>query len=212
MAADENFLTRWSRRKHKAARQLPKAAQEGGAVAPQRDTDRAASDAVAEGGSIGDSISASEISIGSATDDLCTLLAAGAPAEAMSTALRRAWTSDPAIRDFIGLSENSWDFTGSGAIEGFGSLSAEEARRLLAQAIRAPERAEPSPGQPADVRSPNPEKPEPSVLAEPSPQTTGDGVPPDDAGASDSAMQHETKASRAEAFPPMRRHGGALPK
>jgi hypothetical protein len=26
-------------------------------------------------------------------------------------ALRRAWVSDPVIRDFIGIAENQWDFT-----------------------------------------------------------------------------------------------------
>ncbi len=48
------------------------------------------------------------------------------PAELTRAALRRAWVADPAIRDFIGLSENAWDFTKSDAIPGFGPLQMTE--------------------------------------------------------------------------------------
>jgi hypothetical protein len=44
-------------------------------------------------------------------------------------------SADPAIRDFIGLSENSWDFNVLGGVPGFGSLTAEEVRRLVAQVM-----------------------------------------------------------------------------
>src|SRR5207253_3315872 len=37
-------------------------------------------------------------------------------------ALRRAWVSDPVIRDFIGIAENQWDFTNPTTIPGFGPL------------------------------------------------------------------------------------------
>jgi hypothetical protein len=50
-------------------------------------------------------------------------------------ALRRAWSADPTIREFIGLSENSWDFNATGGVPGFGSLTAENARRLLARVV-----------------------------------------------------------------------------
>src|SRR5207248_8647605 len=46
-----------------------------------------------------------------ADSDITAFLAPGVPAELTRAALRRAWASDPAIRDFIGLSENAWDFT-----------------------------------------------------------------------------------------------------
>ena len=42
--------------------------------------------------------------------DIRPFLAAGVPADLTRAALRRAWSTDPAIRDFVGLSENSWDF------------------------------------------------------------------------------------------------------
>ena len=48
-------------------------------------------------------------SIGAASD-IRPFLAPGVPVDLTRAALRRAWSTDPAIRDFIGLSENSWDF------------------------------------------------------------------------------------------------------
>jgi hypothetical protein len=36
--------------------------------------------------------------------------------------LRRAWVGDPAIRDFIGIAENQWDFNDPDGIPGFGVL------------------------------------------------------------------------------------------
>jgi Protein of unknown function (DUF3306) len=65
--------------------------------------------------------------------DVSAFLQSGVPAEMTRAALRRAWAADPAIRDFIGLAENSWDFTAPNAIMGFGPLSAEDASRAMAQ-------------------------------------------------------------------------------
>jgi hypothetical protein len=50
--------------------------------------------------------------IGAATD-IRPFLEPGVPQDSARAALRRAWTADPAIRDFIGLSENSEDFNAS---------------------------------------------------------------------------------------------------
>ena len=44
--------------------------------------------------------------------------------ELSRAALRRAWSADPAIRDFVGLAENAWDFTDPNAMPGFGPLEA----------------------------------------------------------------------------------------
>jgi hypothetical protein len=65
-------------------------------------------------------------------------------------ALRRAWSADPTIRDFIGLSENSWDFNAPGGVPGFGSLKAEDARRLLARVMGGTEAIDPA--RPTDER------------------------------------------------------------
>jgi hypothetical protein len=54
----------------------------------------------------------------------------------MRAALRRAWTTDPAIRDFIGIAENQWDFTAPEGVPGFGALpDGEQVRRLLARVM-----------------------------------------------------------------------------
>jgi hypothetical protein len=42
-----------------------------------------------------------------ADTDIVAFLQSGVPAELTRAALRRAWTSDPAIRNFIGIAEKS---------------------------------------------------------------------------------------------------------
>ena len=57
-----------------------------------------------------------------AESDIRPFLQPGVPQELTRAALRRAWVTDPAIRDFIGLSENSWDFNSPDGASRFGSL------------------------------------------------------------------------------------------
>jgi hypothetical protein len=46
------------------------------------------------------------------------------------------WTADPAIRDFVGLAENAWDFNAADAITGFGALEmTDELRRHVARMV-----------------------------------------------------------------------------
>ena len=71
-----------------------------------------------------------------AGSDIRAFLQAGVPAELTKAALRRVWTTDPAIRDFIGIAENQWDFTDPTAMPGFGPLEAtDDVRELVAQAM-----------------------------------------------------------------------------
>jgi|SRR5580658_3808635 hypothetical protein len=71
----------------------------------------------------------------SAATDIRAFLQAGVPAALTRAALRRAWVSDPAIRDFIGIAENQWDFTDPTAMPGFGPLRAtDDLPCLVAQA------------------------------------------------------------------------------
>src|SRR5207253_6075756 len=79
-----------------------------------------------------------------AGSDIRPFLAAGVPADLTRAALRQAWLADPAIRHFIGLSENSWDFNAPGGISGFGSLPEEDARRLLARVMGETEALDPA--------------------------------------------------------------------
>ncbi len=116
--SDEEFLKRWSRRKQEA-KVVPEAppetalpaAAEGVAAIPQ---------ATAEA-----EIDLSKLppidSIDAATD-ITAFLRKNIPGELSRAALRRAWAADPAIRDFVGLAENAWDFTDPTAMAGFGPL------------------------------------------------------------------------------------------
>jgi hypothetical protein len=61
-----------------------------------------------------------------ADTDIVAFLKSDVPMELTRAALRRAWTSDPAIRDFIGIAENQWDFNDPNGISGFGRLDATE--------------------------------------------------------------------------------------
>jgi hypothetical protein len=57
------------------------------------------------------------------------------PAGVQLAALRRAWSADPAIRDFRGLAENDWDFTLPGSINGFGDFDPNRDGSLVAEAL-----------------------------------------------------------------------------
>jgi Protein of unknown function (DUF3306) len=65
-------------------------------------------------------------------------LASGVPVDLTRAALRRAWSTDLAIRDFVDLSENSWDFNAPG-VPGFGPLTTDDARGLLARVMEGTE-------------------------------------------------------------------------
>jgi hypothetical protein len=71
-----------------------------------------------------------------AATDIRDFLRAGVPAELTKAALRQVWTSDPAIRDFIGIAENQWDFTDPNAIPGFGPMApTDDVADLVAKAM-----------------------------------------------------------------------------
>jgi hypothetical protein len=146
MTDPEDFLSRWSRRKRHARTEvkaesapadLPKQDQAGvtasvehGAAAPQQA--RGDSDDARPGNVFDLSKLPSLDSIGPATD-IRIFMQPGVPEALSRAALRRAWSADPGIRDFIGLAENSWDFTASDGMHGFGALDPADAKRLLAQ-------------------------------------------------------------------------------
>src|ERR1700730_8321043 len=71
-----------------------------------------------------------------AGSDIRPFLAPGVPTDLTRAALRLAATTDPTIRDFVGLSEASADFNAQDGVPGFGSLT----RQLLAQTTGEAER------------------------------------------------------------------------
>ncbi|OAF19457.1 DUF3306 domain-containing protein [Bradyrhizobium neotropicale] len=118
---EDKFLARWSRRKQEAranATQPAPATHDDMQTAPPP----AAKDDEAE---FDISSLPSIDSITSATD-IKAFLRKGIPQDLTRAALRRAWIADPAIRDFVGLAENAWDFNDPTAMPGFGPLDCSE--------------------------------------------------------------------------------------
>jgi hypothetical protein len=129
MTGPENFISRWSRLKRESAKDRETAPAES-ALSP---------DAVATPASASPSFDPASLPpIESITidTDIRAFLQSGVPTTLAQAALRRVWVSDPAIRDFIGIAENQWDFTDPTAIPGFGPLrETDDVPSLVAQAI-----------------------------------------------------------------------------
>ena len=118
--SDENFLARWSRRKRETvvdpAPQIESAEPPNPAPAP----------AVAPEKDEVDLSSLPPLESITGETDITAFLRKGIPQDLSRAALRRAWETDPAIRDFIGLAENAWDFNDPNAMPGFGPLDCTE--------------------------------------------------------------------------------------
>jgi hypothetical protein len=145
MTDPEDFLSRWSRRKREAKvepdqpRDRAVASEQKPDESPQQQTAARAENASLRDAPADDVFDISKLpsldSIGAATD-IRMFLQPGVPEALSRAALRRAWSADPGIRDFIGLAENSWDFTASDGMHGFGALDPADAKRLLAELFR----------------------------------------------------------------------------
>jgi len=213
MSDNEGFLARWFRRKRIVAargreRPMPEALKE----SAQPIT--GAADSKPETDPIVDLANLPPIDSIEAGSDISAFLAPGVPADLMRAALRRAWSADPAIRDFIGLSENSWDFTAPDGVPGFGSVTAEDVRRLLAQLAGDPKTAtgSPAPEPFPDDQGLAPHRSAPSNAKE-EPDCGAASVALDHReNAGDIALQHEFE--EGECSPPLqrRRYGSALPE
>jgi hypothetical protein len=124
MSESENFLSRWSRLKRESASEESGVDEKRTAVAlPGADIPSPA---------VFDAACLPPIESIVADSDIRLYLQACVPAELTRAALRRAWTADPAIRDFIGIAESQWDFNDPATIPGFGSLGATDCARSLA--------------------------------------------------------------------------------
>ena len=140
MSEPENFLARWARLKRQTVEaEAADAPAPPDAATPDAATSEARADAPAtEGPPAGEPVfditKLPPIDSITATTDIRAFLAPGVPPELTRAALRRAWVADPAIRDFIGIAENQWDFTAPDGVPGFGPLGPlDDVRRLVAQ-------------------------------------------------------------------------------
>jgi Protein of unknown function (DUF3306) len=191
----EGFLSRWSRRKRAAAVASPSPPAVAPEAVPTADAAPPSFDPA--------SLPAPESL--TAESDFAAFLREEVPAALRRSALRRAWTLDPAIRDFVGPADYAWDFNSPDGVPGFSPELGGDLERLIAQAVgleEAPaaeeERAEAPPAAVAPTVPPP--APEASALAAATPTSPEPGALP------------AREPAAAESPPPLqRRHGGALP-
>ena len=204
MTASENFISRWARLKQRSE-----------ATVAQPPPDAPADEPF-------DPASLPSIESIVADTDISGFLQSRVPAELRRAALRQAWTSDPAIRDFIGIAENQWDFNDPTAMPGFGPmLEGDRLPELLAQALGGRDKlAALIPQMPVSAAEPLPDAMdhEPAALGqneEPafdiSPPAERVAGLPDTSGGQDGTADHDDVAEQDN--PPRRRsHGSASPR
>jgi hypothetical protein len=215
----QDFLQRWSRRKlggDDADDQVAAVSPAAGEAAPGQPAPAPPEPAAAF-----DPNSLPPIESIDATTDIRAFLAPGVPIELTRAALRRAWTSDPVIRDFVGIAENQWDFTNPDSVPGFGSLEfSEDVRAMVARMFgetpaEAPqnpaersdpaisERIEQAESNVAESAVPTPAGSKAASVAAPPPQPRYDTE-------HHVALQNDSTVEESSLAP--HRHGGALPK
>jgi hypothetical protein len=69
-----------------------------------------------------------------ADTDMQQFMHEAVPEELTRAALRSAWRADPAVRDFVGIAENQWNFNDHTSMPGFGPI--EAADYLATQALQ----------------------------------------------------------------------------
>jgi hypothetical protein len=214
MNTDDSFIARWSRRKQQAAeeKQKPRA---GTGKDEHRAPHTGAVPAASEGrGRLPGLPAAAPDDVEQAFDpatlppietivagtDIRAFLRTGVPAALTKAALRRAWTADPAIRDFIEVAENQWDFTDPAAIPGFGPLQAtDNLRQLVGQALgNLPEAPTDAPADAPDATAASiPQECSDATVSDP--QAAVPGAPPSEARAPRGDPQADASAMRTQA-------------
>jgi len=166
VSEEESFLERWARRKRDAAKTTAADSKDvldrqpddekrnhAGAAQPDCGPEQASlRDAPTDGSEPAppafDLAKLPSLDSITAETDIRAFLQPGVPAQLSRAALRRAWSADPAIRDFVGLADYDWDFNTEGAIPGFGPLEmTEDLRRRVTDMVGrslAPEEPEPT--------------------------------------------------------------------
>jgi hypothetical protein len=220
MSEEENFVARWSRLKRKNAQEqkappdAPPAEARGGSgkagtSSSKQEREEAAPFDVSQLPSV-ESLTANS--------DIRAFLQSGVPAELTKAALRKVWTTDPAIRDFIGIAENQWDFTDPTAIPGFGPLQeGDDVAKLVAQAMGKLEPATQPDGEPvAGATEENSTlaqgSPDVSATSESSSSATSDREREDKPLEELAAVQHGEPPIKAQPITNRRPHGRALPR
>lgn len=220
----DNFLSRWSRRKRESVAQPEKT---GGGEASahlvrgrETDPDTPVSESAAP--------SVPEFDVGSlppiesigADTDISAFMREGVPAALRTAALRRVWSADPTIRDFMGPTENYWDAAGPDGVPGFGDLDPSlDVKRLVSELFGevAPERAKPDAPASASASAPSGEICDGGDEGDKATHASKESYAPKE---SDSSLSHRTENAATQKKLPQaqpaqkfsRRHGGAIPE
>jgi hypothetical protein len=210
----DNFLSRWSRRKMKARAQPGKdgAIEDASSTPGEQQRAGSVSSAGSPPAAATNTHSVPEFDVSSlpsiesigAHTDISVFMQKGVPAALRHAALRRAWSADPNIRDFMGPTENYWDAAGPEGIPGFGDLDPGlDVRRMVAELFGEgePKRAEAETSAKVDPSVPAAEISEPQKGRQREPSQRIENVAP---------QQHGSEA--ADASRVVRRHGGAMPE
>jgi hypothetical protein len=221
MSDPENFLARWSRRKRATHEERPtepaepKVAAAEPADAPNGpDDDRVPAQAAESETPAVDLSALPSIEEITAETDIRAFLQPGIPLQLTRAALRRVWTADPAIRDFVGLAENAWDFTAPHGVPGFGPLQPNDLAGLTVAQVTEPV----APPTPESVAEPLRNREVSAARALPA-QPAAEETPSSNAAAPEQMLQSECdvaeqkeQAAEDRKTSVVSRHGGALPR
>ncbi|HYG91126.1 MAG TPA: DUF3306 domain-containing protein [Azospirillum sp.] len=162
MTERESFLDRWSRLKRQEAERPPPEA-EAAPPAPVPEEPEPTQEPV-------DPATLPPLDTLGADSDYTPFLAPGVPEELRRLALRKAWSSDPAIAGFRGFAEYDWDYNAPG----YGQLLPVDDIKRLCDAVFGETDKEPPPEPERPPERPAEEIP--TAEAEPE-----DGEPPETA-------------------------------
>lgn len=210
----DGFLSRWSRLKRDEARRPAAPAEELPSDAQPADAlpTRAEAPGQPDPGPMPELPSLDEIT---AQTDMSVFRHPAVPDSLRQAALRKLWSADPAIRDFISPAvDYAWDWNTPGGVPGNGVLGrVDDVTRMLAQVMDGFDRPEVPPEEAPPVEEVPAQAPQPDMTAQ-----EGNEKPSEDPAALPAASAEPVRpvlvagpmpAEPAE--PRRRRHGGAVP-
>ena len=220
MTTSETFVSRWARLKRNANNQRRTEPAGDLLLLPQMDALPGGAEAAFAQPRIDavdepfDLASLPSIETITVNTDIRGFLESRVPVELTRAALRQAWASDPAIRDFIGIAENQWDFNDPDSVPGFGPLlESDNLPGLLAQALgRRDKLAGVIPEMPASVEQLPAETCDEPVVPDDKSQQLLDGSSPGRGESAATSNDPIAEENEVDELPRHRSHGGALPR
>jgi hypothetical protein len=201
----EGFLARWSRRKRAAragiavpepqpAEPLPAQDQPAAAPEPEEPLDLS---------------TLPKLEDLTPDSDITVFLRKGVPVSLRNAALRRIWSLDPAIRDYVGPVDYGWDWNTAGGVPDYVAELGEtpEIRELVARMLS------PSPAR-SEAERPAEQPPEQKVVrleqppSDPAQMVEAASVLP---AGEEPAQPAAAPPAERDPRPPRPRHGGAMP-